>query len=151
VVEANASEGGLLGAVAGVGGAVGRAVHDLFSAERGLGHILEGAQSSGQKFEVSRENILQAGKIIYDQSVALSEKNFQAFSKVKVSLGDEVNGPIAEAWNSRLVDGNQSYCGRIAQYVASLDNLCDQLREAAKQYGFTDEEIMASFGKKKQP
>ena len=50
------------------------------------------------------------------------------------------------AWNSRLVDADDSYAMRIEQYVTSLNNLVEQLRTSAKQYGFSDEEIAASLG-----
>jgi hypothetical protein len=149
VVEANASEGGLLGAVAGVGGVVGRAVHDLFAAERAIGAIVGGTQASGQKFEVSKDNILQAGKLISDQVEALDTKYSHAIRTLRVELADsadEVNKEIAQAWNSRLVDGADSYAGRVDQYIKSLNNLCAQLRESAMHYGFTEDEVTAALG-----
>jgi hypothetical protein len=42
---------------------------------------------------------------------------------------------------------DDSYVGRIAAYVKSLENLSGQLKESAKNYGFTEDEITTVFGK----
>ena len=142
-------ESGLLGAVAAAGGAVGKAVGEMFAAEKRLGHTMAAAPVSGQRFEVSRETVLQAGKIINDQAVALASKLRRSERDLLVELpagADPVNQSIAEAWNSRLVDGEDTYAGRVDQYIASLLDLTAQLRDVARQYGFTEDEVTAAFG-----
>ncbi|TWP53051.1 hypothetical protein FKR81_08165 [Lentzea tibetensis] len=146
MAEDNAAAGALLGAVAGVGGAVGAAVGSLFAAEGALGRMLAGA--SGQKFEVDKGTVLQAGKVISDQATVLQDALSHAGQRLEVVVDDDVNKPIASAWNTRLVNGESSYAGRIQQYINSLDNLAGQLKEAAKQYGFTEDEVQAAFGDK---
>jgi hypothetical protein len=141
-------ESGLLGAVAAVGGTIGKAVGDMFAAEKRLGQTMAAGPGSGQKFEVTEETVLQAAKIINDQRVALREALEDAVTDLTVTLNnpDEVNADIAAAWNSRLVNGDDSYAARIEQYTLSLGGLVKQLRGAAIQYKFTEEEVTAALG-----
>jgi len=143
-----AEENGLLGAVAGVGGAIGRAVGDMFAAEKRLQETTASGPGTGRKFAVTKETVLQAGKIITAQRDALVDSYSSAHRELRVELdaADAVNQDIANAWNSRLVDGEESYAGRVRQYIESLDNLVAQLRDAAAQYGFTEDDVKASFG-----
>ncbi|MEV1114286.1 hypothetical protein AB0I91_04410 [Actinosynnema sp. NPDC049800] len=144
-------ETGLLGAVAAAGGAVGKAVGDMFMAQKLLNDTMAASPVSGQKFEVSRDTVLQAGKIIDDQADRLNKAWQRAAKDLRVELGDgadPVNAGVAEAWNSRLVEADDSYGERIRQYIDSLDNLVKQLRSVAEQYGFTEEEVTTAFGAK---
>jgi hypothetical protein len=138
----------LLGAAASAGGAVGAAVSSLFAAEGFLGNMFGATEASTQSFEVDRDSVLQSGKIIKDASDKLAEKLILVASNLKVKADDDVNNAIAMAWNSRLVNGDESYAGRVRQYVTSLTGLVEQLRVAAEQYGFTDEEVVAALGPK---
>lgn len=141
-------ETGLLGAVAAAGGAVGKAVGEMFAAEQRLKDSMSAGPVSGQKFEVTEETVLQAGKLIRDQSTVLRDALDEAIANLTVRLNDadEVNADIAAAWNSRLVDGADSYATRIEQYIASLHGLVEQLRGAARQYDFTEDEVTAALG-----
>ncbi|MGW4109611.1 hypothetical protein ACWEFJ_01885 [Actinosynnema sp. NPDC004786] len=142
-------ETGLLGAVAAAGGAVGKAVGEMFAAEQRLKDSMAGGPVSGQKFEVSKETVLQAGKIINDQAEALTKSLRRCEQRLQVDLpdgADPVNRDIAAAWNSRLVGGDDTYAGRVRQYVESLDELVGQLRAVAAQYGFTEDEVTSAFG-----
>jgi hypothetical protein len=143
-----AEENGLLGAVAAAGGAIGRAIGEVFTAEKRLGQAMASGPGGGQRFEVSKDTVLQAGKIIAEQREALWTAFSDAQRDLHVELrnGDKVNQDIADAWNSRLVDGEDSYAGRVMQYLKTLDNLTTQLRDVATQYGFTEDEVKASFG-----
>lgn len=138
----------LLGAAASAGGAVGAAVSSLFAAEGFLGNMFGATQASTQGFKVDRDSVLQAGKIISGEVDKLQEKLASAAGDLRISADDEVNKAIANAWNSRLVEGEESYAGRVRQYLKSLMDLVDQLRTAAASYGFTDEEVEAALGPK---
>jgi hypothetical protein len=106
---------------------------------------------AGKTVKVNPDNVLQAGKIIYDQvdSLKATFKDAQGNLRIDAPGGDVVSAEVAAAWNSRLIDGDDSYAVRVQQYIDSLAKLCDQMREAAKQYGFTEEDITASFGEKR--
>lgn len=140
--------GALLGVVAGAGGAVGAAVGSLFAAEGFLGKMFGAAESSTQGFKVERDTVLQSGKIIADEVVKLHEKFALVSEHLYVNTDGEVNDAVAKAWNSRLVEGEESYSGRVQQYIDSLTGLVEQLRTAAEKYGFTDEEVVAALGPK---
>lgn len=148
MAEDNATAGAILGAVGGLGGVMGAVVGAVRVAEDALGKMFGDAQASSQKFEVKKETVLQSGKLLSDQSERLLGRLNVAERSLEVNIDGEVNQKIAAAWNSRLVIGEESYAGRVRQYVQSLNNLADQLRDAATQYGFSDEEIKASFGDK---
>ncbi|MDU0291867.1 hypothetical protein [Saccharothrix longispora] len=143
-----AEENGLLGAVAGIGGAIGKAVGEVFAAEKRLSDTMASGPGSSQKFEVSKETVLQAGKIINDQIDVLRTSYRTAGRDLRVRLGglDELNKDIAEAWNDRLVDHDDSYAMRVQMYIDSLSGLVEQLRATAKQYGHTEEEVVAAMG-----
>ncbi|RKT51609.1 hypothetical protein [Saccharothrix australiensis] len=143
-----AEENGLLGAVAGVGGAIGRAVGDMFAAEKHLTDTVTNSPGAGQKFSVSRDTVLQAAKVVEEQIWELKRAYGDALIglRIKVDGLDEVNRDIAIAWNDRLVDSPESYAERVNAYVNSLNGLVSQLRAAAEQYGFTESEIEAAFG-----
>lgn len=143
-----AEDNGLLGAVAGVGGAIGRAVGEMFAAEKRLGATLARTPAAGQKFEVTKETVLQAGTVIDAQVDNLRRAYRHASRELRVQLdgADDVNSDIAAAWNDRLVDGDGSYAQRIKEYLESLEGLVSQLRAAAVQYGHTEEEVKAAMG-----
>jgi hypothetical protein len=140
--------GALLGAVAGAGGAVGAAVGSLFEAEGFLGKMFGASEASTQGFKVERDTVLQAGKIISGEIEKLGEQLTAVSGHLRIKAEDEVNDAIAKAWNSRLVEGAESYAGRVRQYMESLTGLVEQLRTAAEKYGFTDEEVVAALGPK---
>ena len=68
--------------------------------------------------------------------------------RIRTVGGDKVTTDVVEAWNDRLVFHDDSYGNRISAYIAALKSLSDQLRTSAQQYGFTEEEITATFGPK---
>ncbi|MEV0676770.1 hypothetical protein AB0I60_09620 [Actinosynnema sp. NPDC050436] len=143
-----AEENGLLGAVAGVGGAIGRAVGEVFAAEKRLNDTLANSPGAGQKFTVTKETVLQAGHVIDGQLAALQKAYHHAYNDLRVQLrgGDTVNSDIAAAWNDRLVESEGSYAQRILEYMDSLRGLVSQLRATAVQYGHTEEEVKAAMG-----
>ncbi|MGM1058766.1 hypothetical protein [Saccharothrix sp. Mg75] len=143
-----AEENGLLGAVAGIGGAIGKAVGEVFAAEKSLGRTMASGPGSSQKFEVSEETVLQAGKLVNDQIDALRTSYRAAFRDIRVNLDglDDLNTEIAAAWNDRLIENDDSYTSRIEQYIDSLSSLVEQLRATATQYGHTEEEVVAAMG-----
>ncbi|MCG8924516.1 hypothetical protein [Lentzea sp. CC55] len=153
MTQENAGADAVLGAAAGVaGGAIAGAVTALRAANSVMDRVSDNLAGGGtQKFEVNKDNILQAGKIIQDQASVLSRALERATENLKIKAGEgaegKVGADIAAAWNSRLVGGSDTYAGRVDSYVASLDALSSQLREAAKQYGFTEDEITSTFGK----
>lgn len=141
-------ENGLLGAVAGVGGAIGRAVGDMFAAEKHLNDTLANSPGPGAKFQVNKDTVLQAAKVIQTQMETLDSAYNGAARQLRIVVDglDEINADVADAWNDRLIDHDESYGRRIEDYLLSLSKLVEQLRGAATQYGFTEEEINTALG-----
>lgn len=140
-------------ALSAVGGAAGGVIGAAVSAFRSASTFLDGLMSgaSTQSFHVNKDNVLKAGVIIQDQAEVLRRQLNYAKREIRVHVDEhsagKVSANIASLWNRRLMTDNDSYMGRILQYVETLDALAAQLKESAKQYGFTDEEISTVFGK----
>lgn len=101
------------------------------------------------KMVVNAGNILGAAKIIQTQVDALMDSIADHGTDLYVQAAgfDSVSRFAADKWNENLVTSPASYRNRVQQYVDSLNTVLDQLRDAAVQYGFTEEEITESFGK----
>lgn len=59
--------------------------------------------------------------------------------------GDPVSQDVARAVTDRIRDAEDSYFNVCQQWVDNLYQTADALAETARQYGYTDEEIAASF------
>ena len=122
----------------------------------GLGAILapfdgvsgEFAAISGGQLTVNHDTVLQAGKIITREWQSLHDLVQRKLSDLTIrTIGhDKVSLAATDAWTKILVTNPDSYAKRIQQYVQGLRDLADQLKTAAQQYGFTEEEITAAFG-----
>ncbi|MFI6098573.1 hypothetical protein ACIA8G_23710 [Lentzea sp. NPDC051213] len=150
MTQESAGADAALSAVAGVaGGAIGAAVSAFHTASAFLDGLTSGPAT--QSFHVDKDNVLKAGTVIQDQADVLKRALISAQRKLEVHVNADsagvVSANIAALWNRRLTTDEDSYVGRIVQYVESLENLAIQLKESAKQYGFTDEEITTVFGK----
>jgi uncharacterized protein YutE (UPF0331/DUF86 family) len=100
-------------------------------------------------FTVNRDNVLAAGRIIESQADALFDlwKDRVEDLRIDPPGTDEVSIRMANAWNDRLVEDEDSYKNRVKDYVIGLRKLAIQLGDAAKSYGYTEDEISAAFGK----
>ena len=150
MTQESAGADAALSAVAGLaGGAIGAAVSTFHAASALLDGMTSGPSS--QNFHVNKDNVLKAGVIIQDQAEVLNRALRSAKRKLEVHVDAEsagiVSSNVAGLWNRRLMTDDDSYVGRIAEYVESLEKLATQLQQSAKQYGFTEEEILTVFGK----
>jgi hypothetical protein len=59
--------------------------------------------------------------------------------------GDPVSQDVASAVTNRIRDAEDSYFTVCQQWVDNLYQTVEALAETARQYGYTDEEIAASF------
>jgi hypothetical protein len=100
-----------------------------------------------QNITVSRDNVLQAAKIIQD---ALDNEGQQIRSnlpmlRVIAPAADVISVEAAKAWNDRLTGDADSYSVRVEQYLQSLQVLVDNLVTSARQYGYSDQQIADAF------
>ncbi|NKE63705.1 hypothetical protein FXN61_46130 [Lentzea sp. PSKA42] len=146
MTQENAGADAVLGAAAGLaGGAVAGAVATFKAASSLMDRISSGP--STQQFHVDKDTVLKAGKVIHDQWMLLDKEYMDKADllRIKTVGGDKVTTDVVEAWNDRLAFHEDSYSNRIAAYIEALKSLSDQLKASAQQYGFTDEEITATF------
>jgi hypothetical protein len=64
--------------------------------------------------------------------------------------GDPVSHDVARAVTDRIRDAENSYFNVCQQWVNNLYQAAEALAETARQYGYTDEEIAASFNGRTQ-
>lgn len=126
-------------------GEMGRGINAAFKqvneATRGI--------SSGT-FTVSKENVLAAARIIETQADALQELWMQHVARLRIDPpgDDSVSERMSLAWNDLLVGNEDSYKNRVKDYFVGLKKLAVQLGDAAKAYGYTEDEISEAFRKK---
>ncbi|GAB2666485.1 hypothetical protein GCM10027271_27320 [Saccharopolyspora gloriosae] len=101
----------------------------------------------GQTITVTPENVLAARRVIGEaaEDAKFKLQNLRTKLMVQASARDEISTTAAAVWNRNLLVGPESHFERLHSYVESVEELANQLEEAAKAYGFTDEEIEASF------
>lgn len=101
----------------------------------------------GQQITVTPENVLAARRIIGEAAEDAKHKlrNLRTELAVTPAAKDDISTAAATVWNRNLIMGPESHFERLHAYVQHVEQLANQLGEAAKQYGFTDEEIAASF------
>jgi hypothetical protein len=125
-------------------GEMGRGINAAFK------QVEQATQSiSSGTFEVSKDNVLAAGRIIESQATTLFDlwKTRARDLRVLPPGDDAVSERMALAWNDLLYEDDDSYRNRIRDYILGLRKLAVQLGDAAKSYGFTEEEISTAFGK----
>jgi hypothetical protein len=108
----------------------------------------EYAAVSGGQITVNHDTVLQVGKIIQDQWQQLNDITKPKLQHLAVAkIGDDkVSEAATKAWSEILMTNSDSYASRIAQYIDGLKTLADNLRTAAQQYGYTEEQITDAFG-----
>ena len=98
---------------------------------------------------MDRDNVLAAARIIDSQADTLQKlwvKRARAL-RIQPPGDDDVSTRMAMAWNDLLYEDDDSYRNRIREYIVGLRKLAVQLGDAAKAYGFSEDEISAAFGK----
>jgi hypothetical protein len=117
------------------------------SSGAGLSGELSSVPQTAPSITVNHDNVLQAAKIISD---VLAEQGYtisQNFENLRVSPPgtDVVSRKAAAQWNALVITNPDSYQSRVQQYLQSLQQLAGTLANQAKQYGYSEDQIAASF------
>jgi hypothetical protein len=98
-------------------------------------------------FTVNKDNVLAAAHIIDSTADNLQEtfRDNRWSLTVQAPGNDEVSLAMAEAWTDVLLRDDDSYRNRIGDYIVGLRKLAVQLGDAARAYGYTEEEIEAAY------
>lgn len=125
------------------GGMIGRAIQDAGAAWEKA----SAATAQGVKITVNEHNILKAAGIIEAEARRLQVEIGSIVDDlyVKPMGGDPVSEEAATVLNEKFRTGDESYVGRVRQRVTMLEELANQLKEAAKTYGYTENEIRSQF------
>ncbi|MCI2419242.1 hypothetical protein MOQ72_17485 [Saccharopolyspora sp. K220] len=101
----------------------------------------------GQMVTVNKDNVLEVRKIILMAAEDAREKLASLAPSLTVTApaGDNISTTSAAVWTGNLVGNPDSHYARLMQYVTNVFELGLQIEQAAKDYGYTDDEIAASF------
>ncbi|TDC90146.1 hypothetical protein E1161_19755 [Saccharopolyspora aridisoli] len=96
---------------------------------------------------VNEDNVLQVRRTILAAAEDARERLYGLAASLQVTppANDDVSKHAANTWTAYLLGNPDSHFNRLVQYVDNVVQLGEQIGEAAKQYGYTDEEISASF------
>jgi hypothetical protein len=100
-----------------------------------------------QNITVNRDNVLQAAKIIQDLLFNEGKHIVSLFDRLEIIPPgeDPVSIQAARAWTAKLRTNDDSYQNRVEEYLQSLATLVANLKAAALQYGYTDQQIADAF------
>jgi hypothetical protein len=100
-------------------------------------------------FTVNKDNVLAAGRIIESQANALMDLWKLCIHDMRIEPPgtDDVSVRMTKAWNDRLIGDDDCYKNRVKDYVVGLKKLAVQLGDAAKAYGYSEDDISTAFGK----
>lgn len=119
----------------------------VLTAASGAGLGVETTVPQTSSITVNHDNVLKAARIIQD---ALDNEGQQILTNLPllqvIAPGEDlVSQQAAQAWNTRLVGGADSYTVRVEQYLQSLADLVAKLITSARQYGYSEEQIAAAL------
>lgn len=105
------------------------------------------ASAPGPVFVVSREDVLakRAALIAEADDFKWFLENIYDDLRMEPMGGDPVSRDVADGVTYRLRDADDSYYNVCMAWVNNLYQTADAMAEVARQYGYTDEEIAASF------
>ncbi|RZS44556.1 PE family protein [Herbihabitans rhizosphaerae] len=102
---------------------------------------------TAENVRVSPDNILRAGKIIYNEAMLLRQAALQAARLINVVPPgeDDISKAMAAEWNKRLTRNPDSVTNQVAKYADNLIGLCNKLYTTARQYGYSEQKIQDYF------
>ncbi|HEY4453260.1 MAG TPA: hypothetical protein VGN81_03025 [Pseudonocardiaceae bacterium] len=113
----------------------------------GLSGELSAIPQTAASITVNSENVLQAAKIINDVLNSEGRDIQQNLARLSIAppAQDVVSVQAAQQWNARLVTDPDSYANRVNQYLQSLQQVADNLKATALNYGYTEAQIADAF------
>jgi hypothetical protein len=127
-----------------VGGDVARAIHDATTTAPSAQQWTGG----GGTFKVNKDNVLQVAKLVQDAADQLRQKVDERASQMRTApaMGDPVSEDVANVFNYKLIDAEDSYVNRAYQFVQNWYDTVDQMKKTAHAYGYTEEQIEGALG-----
>ncbi|MGH3751938.1 MAG: hypothetical protein ACRDRP_04430 [Pseudonocardiaceae bacterium] len=103
--------------------------------------------AAGPAFVVSRDEVLAKRAALLAEADDFQQFLDSIWDQLRMEPmgGDPVSHDVARAVTYRMRDAEDSYFSVCQAWVNNLYQAAEALAETARQYGFTDEEIAASF------
>ncbi|APU17008.1 MULTISPECIES: hypothetical protein [Actinoalloteichus] len=103
--------------------------------------------AAGVSFEVDPDNVLRIAAALRQEADELKDmlRNVQEGLRMEPMGGDPTSYEGAAAITEVLVDGERSYWNLTMQHANHLDAAAQQCAEAARGYGYTEDEITAAL------
>ena len=119
----------------------------------GLSGELSAVPQTAASITVNSGNVLQAAKIINDVLNSEGRDIQQNLARLSIAppAQDVVSMQAAQQWNARLVTDPDSYANRVNQYLQSLQQVADNLKTTALNYGYTEDQIADAFKQTAMP
>ena len=119
----------------------------------GLSGELSAVPQTAASITVNSGNVLQAAKIINDVLNSEGRDIQQNLARLSIAppAQDVVSVQAAQQWNARLVTDPDSYANRVNQYLQSLQQVADNLKTTALNYGYTEDQIADAFKQTAMP
>lgn len=113
----------------------------------GLSGELSAVPQTAASITVNSDNVLQAAKIINDVLNSEGRNIQQNLARLSIAppAQDVVSVQAAQQWNARLVTDPDSYANRVNEYLQSLQQVADNLKTTALNYGYTEQQIADAF------
>ncbi|MPZ65189.1 MAG: hypothetical protein GEU83_06610 [Pseudonocardiaceae bacterium] len=105
------------------------------------------APAAGPPIEVTPDDVLSKGAALMAEVADLE----RFLDSIREDLGmdpcggDPVSEDVARAVTHRTIGGEDSYHATFRAWIDNLYDTAEALKQAARGYGFTEEEIEASF------
>ncbi len=105
------------------------------------------APAAGPPIEVTPDDVLVKGEKLMAEVADLQRflKEVRSDLRMDPCGGDPVSRDVAAAVTHRTLDGEDSYVAAFETWIQNLRDTAEGLKQAAREYGFTEEQIEASF------
>jgi hypothetical protein len=132
---------------ADVGDIPGGQDNAVLTAATGAGLGAELTVPQAANIVVDHDNVLTAARIIQDVLDAEGAQIRANLPMLRVIAPgeDPISVQAAEAWNTHLAGGADSYTVRVEQYLQNLQHLVDNLVASSKTYGYSEDQIADAF------
>jgi hypothetical protein len=103
--------------------------------------------AAGPAFVVNRDEVLTKHAALLAEAADFRQFLDSIWDDLRMEPmgGDPVSLDVARAVTDRIRDADDSYFNVCQQWVNNLRQTAEALAETARQYGYTEEEIAASF------
>ncbi|SFA76169.1 PE family protein [Amycolatopsis marina] len=111
------------------------------------------AVPGARDIQVEPDKLLEVAGVLEAQANELQDRVRAQLGALRIAPPSEdiVSRNAIEAWNSVVVDGEESYEGRVRAYIEGLRVLVEQLRAASAAYEAGEDDKAESFGDRRDP